>query len=349
MRKLVCIRLLCIFLFVLLSQTHFAAAQEKSPAAAKSAEAKIAVTKPESVTNSLGMQLVLIPAGEYMMGGGESGEELVKQFPQYELKADFFYDEFPQHRVRITKPFYYGKHEVTNAQFREFVNAKNYVTEAERPEESRRGPGGWGFNQEKQTFEGRDPKYNWKNPGFKIEDNQPVVDVTWNDANAFIDWLSTKEGKKYRLPTEAEFEYCARAGTKTRYSTGDDPDALAKVANTADADFHAAYPTYYPANKTVAGHDGFKLLAPIGSFPANQFGLCDMHGNVWEWTNDWYGDDYYKKSPVDDPKGPAEGSQKIRRGGAWHTAPFFVRSAFRNINTRESRYPNWGFRVVLEK
>jgi formylglycine-generating enzyme len=332
-------RLSAVFLLALFAELPFASAQSNAAAAAK----------PETITNSLGMQLVLIPAGEFMMGGAESGEELVKNFPHHDLKAEFFYDEFPQHRVRITKPFYLGKHEVTNKQFGEFVKATNYTTEAERPETSRRGPGGWGFNQEKQIFEGRDVKYNWRNPGYKIEDDQPVVDVTWNDATAFIDWLSKKENKKYRLPTEAEWEYAARGGTKGRYWVGDDPEMLAKAANIADADFFEAFPMYYPASKTLKAHDLFKLPAPVGSFPPNKFGLCDMHGNVWEWTNDWYGDDYYKHSPVDDPQGPAEGDQKIRRGGAWHTAPLFVRSSFRNINTRDSRYPNLGFRVVLEK
>ena len=114
------------------------------------------------------------------------------------------------------------------------------------------------------------------------------------------------------------------------------------------ADFFAKFPTYYPKEKTVAASDGFALPAPVGSFPANRFGLCDVHGNVWEWTRDWYGADYYSKSPVDDPQGPAQGEQKVRRGGAWHTAPLFTRLSFRNYNTVGSRYPNLGFRVVRE-
>jgi sulfatase modifying factor 1 len=328
-----------VFLFALFCTASVTLAQ---PAAT-------APSKPEEITNSLGMKLELIPAGEFMMGGGESAEQLVKEFPQYDLKPEFFKDEFPQHRVRITKPFYMAKHELTNAQFRKFVEATNYKTQAEREDTGRRGPGGWGFNAEKQIFEGRDPKYNWRNPGWKIDDDQPVVDVSWNDANAFLDWLSKKEDKKYRLPTEAEWEYAARGGTKTRYWVGDDPELLARIGNTADADFFEGYPSYYPQNKTIRAHDLFKLPAPVGSFPPNKFGLCDMHGNVWEWTNDWYGEDYYKNSPVDDPQGPADGGQKVRRGGAWHTAPLFTRSSFRNVNTRDSRYPNLGIRVVMEK
>ncbi len=312
----------------------------------QNSESGPAATK--EITSSLGMILVLIPSGEFLMGGSDTPENLAKEFPQYGLAADFFKDEQPQHRVRITKPFYFGKYEVTNGQFKQFVEATGYKTQAERHEDSRRGSGGWGFNQQEQKFEGRDPKYSWTNPGFPTPDNQPVVDVTWNDAVAFCDWRSKKESHKYRLPTEAEWEYAARGGSKTRYWNGDSPAGLAHIGNTADADFFAKFPTYYPKNKTVPASDGFFLAAPVGSFPANNFGLCDVHGNVWEWTNDWYAADYYANSPVDDPHGPADGGQKVRRGGAWHTAPLFTRLSFRNYNTVDSRYPNLGFRVVRD-
>jgi formylglycine-generating enzyme required for sulfatase activity len=302
----------------------------------------------KEITNSIGMKLELIPAGEFLMGSAEPAEQLAKTFPQYGKTADFFSDEYPQHRVRITKPFYFGRCETTNGEFRKFVEGTGYKTQAETKETGRRGSGGWGFNQKEQKFEGRDPKYNWRNPGFPVPDDRPVVDITWNDANAFCKWLSEKEVKKYRLPTEAEWEYAARAGTKTRYWCGDDPDSLAKVANIADADFFKSFPDYYPQDKTISTHDGNVLPAPVGSYPANPFGLCDVHGNVWEWTADWYGEDYYSKSPVDDPKGPADGGQKVRRGGAWHTAPLWARASFRNYNTVDSRYPNLGFRIVLE-
>lgn len=354
MRRISCI---AVALWIASACVHDGALAQSGAAGASAGGSASAAQRPRTanaaapskeITNSVGMTLELIPAGEFMMGGGDKAEDLVKVFPQYGIAADFLADEFPQHRVRITKPFYFSKFETTNGQFRQFVEATGYKTQAERDDASKRGPGGWGFNQETQQFEGRDPKYNWRNPGFPTPDDQPVVDVTWNDAVAFCDWLSKKEGKQYHLPSEAQWEYAARGGTKTRYWSGNDPDSLAKIANTADAEFYGKFPNYYPRDKTIAAHDGFALPAPVGSYPPNPFGLCDVHGNVWEWTNDWYGKDYYASSPIDDPTGPATGGEKVRRGGAWHTAPLWSRVSFRNFNTVDSRYPNLGFRVVVD-
>ncbi len=305
---------------------------------------------PKSTINSLGQQLVLIPAGEFLMGGGEKAEEVAAAFPQFGMKAEFFVDEYPQHRVRITKPFWLGKHEVTVAQFKKFVEATNFKTSAEREDNSRRGPGGWGFSIATKKFEGRKLEYNWRTPGFPIQDDYPVVNVSWDDAVAFCQWLSKQEGKTYRLPTEAEWEYACRAGTTTRYWCGTEPTSLAKAANTADADFYRAFPWYYEKAFTLAVGDGHALPAPVGRYPANPFGLCDMHGNAWEWTSDWYEEDYYKNSPLENPTGPTEPSElKVRRGGAWHTAAIWTRASFRNYNFTDSRYPNLGFRVVREQ
>ena len=159
-------------------------------------------TPPGEITNTIGMKLKLISAGEFMMGGVEAAEELVKMFPEYHRKPEEFKDEYPRHRVRITKPFFLGAHEVTVGQFRKFTEASGYKTEAERD-----GAGGWGYNPEIGTCEGRRPQFNWHNPGFPQTDDHPVLNVTWNDAVAFCQWLSRQEGKTYRLPTEAEWEY----------------------------------------------------------------------------------------------------------------------------------------------
>ena len=301
----------------------------------------------KEVANSIGQKLVLIPSGEFLMGGPDAPEDVIKMFPAYKLKPADFADEYPQHKVKITKPFYMCRHETTVGQFKKFVAETDYKTEGERPDASKKGPGAWGFNPVTQAFEGRDPKYNWKNAGFEISDDMPVVNVSWNDAQEFLKWLSAKEKKTYRLPSEAEWEYACRGGTKTQYWSGQAPESLAKVANVCDADFYEKFPKYYEKERCLSLRDGRIYPAPVGSYPPNPFGLYDMHGNAWEWTNDWYGEDYYAKSPVEDPQGPPDGGAKVRRGGAWHTLAMWSRASFRNINTVVSRYPNLGFRVVM--
>jgi formylglycine-generating enzyme required for sulfatase activity len=284
------------------------------------------------------------------MGSDEAPESLARAFPQYDTerfhKLD---DEAPVHRVRNTRDFHLGQHEVTVGQFRRFVEASGYI-----PESIADGTGGYGFNpayDPAQTvrgdaFEGRDPKYSWRNPGFAQGDGHPVVNVTWNDAVALSRWLSQKEGVTYRLPTEAEWEYACRAGTRTRYATGDDPAGLAHSANVFDADAAVNWPKWQSV--ALSAHDGYAFTAPVGSFAPNGFGLHDMHGNVWEWVSDWHADDTYANSPLDNPQGPATGEVKVRRGGSWHTWPFYARCAFRNWNTPQTRYTLVGFRLVRE-
>jgi len=309
-----------------------------------------ASTLPKQIENSVGMKFVLVPAGEFMMGSDESPDSLAKSYPQYErarfLELD---DEAPVHRVRITRAFYLGQHHVTVGQFRRFLQASGYKAESETD-----GTGGYGYNPDYDpansargdAFEGRNPKYSWRNPGFQQGDDHPVVNVTWNDAVAMSKWLSETEGKTYRLPTEAEWEYSARAGTRTRYNTGDDPQSLLKAANVFDADAKKNWEKW--AIYALAGHDGFAFTSPVGSFAPNAFGLYDMHGNAWAWTADWYGEHYYANSPLDDPKGPATGSVRVRRGGSWHTWSFYARSSYRNWNSPDTRYTLVGMRLLRE-
>ncbi len=296
------------------------------------------------------MRFVRIPAGEFLMGSDETPDSLARAFPQYDTerfrKLD---DEAPLHRVRITRDFYLGRHEVTVGQFRRFLEASGYV-----PESIADGTGGYGYNPDydpAQTmrgdaFEGRDPKYSWRNLGFAQGDDHPVVNVTWNDAVALAQWLSQHEGVTYRLPTEAEWEYACRAGTQTRYATGDAPDALISSANVFDADAAVNWQRWQ--SFALTAQDGYAFTAPVGSFAPNAFGLHDMHGNVWEWVSDWHADDYYAHSPTADPQGPSTGAVKVRRGGSWHTWPFYARCAFRNWNTPQTRYTLVGMRLVRE-
>ena len=298
---------------------------------------------PKAETNSIGMKLVTIPAGEFMMGMGETREELARAFPRYEGRRIETLTDMPAHKVRITRPFQMGAHEVTIAQFKRFVEDTGYQTEPERD-----GTGGYGIDLKTKTWSnGRRKEYSWRNTGFPQTDDHPVVNITFADANAFCKWLSEKEHKTYRLPTEAEWEYACRAGTTTRYNFGDDPELLAKNANTYDASSAEVFPEW--AEWSIKAKDGFPFTAPVGSFRPNAFGLYDMHGNVWEWCSDRYGEDYYAKSPVDDPKGPEIGGRRSRRGGGWHVWPMYCQSFFRNYNTPQSRYLNLGLRVVVEQ
>jgi formylglycine-generating enzyme required for sulfatase activity len=305
---------------------------------------------PAVLDNSLGMRFVLVPAGEFAMGSDESPDALARDFPQYELRRfDELFDEAPVHRVQITRPFYLGQHEVTVGQFRAFLQASGYT-----PESIADGTGGYGYNRDYDpaksrrgdAFEGRDPKYSWRDPGFAQTDRSPVVNVTWNDAVALARWLGQREQRTYRLPTEAEWEYACRAGSRTRYFNGHDPQALLQVANIFDADSRRDWPQWQ--GFALQGSDGFAFTAPVGSFAPNAFGLHDMLGNVWEWTADWHDETYYTRSPLQDPPGPADGDVRVRRGGSWHTWPLYARCSYRNWNSAQTRYTLVGMRLLLE-
>jgi formylglycine-generating enzyme required for sulfatase activity len=285
-------------------------------------------TPPSEFTNSLGMKLKLIPAGKFLMGSpanepGRSNDET-------------------QHDVEITQPFYLGIHTVTVGQFRAFVQAKGYQTEAERD-----GTGGYGYDPAIKHVTGRNKKYTWKNPGWKQGDDEPVVNVTWDDAMAFCDWLTAVEGKKHRLPTEAEWEYSCRAGTKTQFSSGKTIESLKDVANIADSSFKEKWPT---ATWAVSWNDGYAFTAPVGSFKPNDFGLYDMHGNVWQWCSDWYQASYYQDTPKQDPQGPAAGPIHVSRGGSHSDGPGYCRAACRhsfwNNGRPDDRGSSLGFRVL---
>lgn len=300
--------------------------------------------------NTLSMAFVKIPAGEFLMGSDEGAETMSRDYPQLPRERfELLKDEGPVHKVRITKAFWMGKHEVTVGQFRRFLEASGYVPESEAD-----GTGGYGWRPDYDpaktrrgdAFEGRDKRYSWRNPGFQQGDDHPVVNITWHDAQALAAWLTKTEGRRYRLPTEAEWEYAARAGTRSRYHSGDDPASLLKAANLFDADSARYWPHWQ--HMALQGSDGHAFTAPVGSFAPNAWGLHDMHGNAWEWVSDWHDDDYYKHSPMDDPQGPPDGGVKVRRGGSWHTWAFYARASYRNWNAPDTRYTLVGMRLVRE-
>jgi formylglycine-generating enzyme required for sulfatase activity len=229
-----------------------------------------------TITNSIGMKLVLIPAGEFLMGSPATEEGR--------------YSDEQQHRVRITKPYYLGATEVTQTQY-EAVMRENLS--------------------------------DFKGP------QRPVETVSWDDAASFCDRLSALQaekvaGRTYRLPTEAEWEYASRAGSTARYAYGDDAAALGDHA-------------WFVDNSSETTH-------PVGEKQPNAWGLYDMHGNVWEWCADWYGE--YTNSLVDDPTGPATGSERVHRGGCWLDPATDCRTAYRGKVRPFIRVSDLGFRVA---
>lgn len=232
-------------------------------------------------TNSIGMEFALIPAGSFMMG---TNFEVVKYTP------DLVGDGAPMHKVGISKPFYLGKYEVTQAQWEAVMGANP------------------------SKFKGND---------------HPVEHVSWQDAQEFIQRLNALEGHgRYRLPTEAEWEYAARAGTGGAYFFGDDAGELYKYA-WYDADYFGG------------------STKPVGRLQPNPWGLYDIYGNVLEWVQDWYRSDYYYGSPETDPAGPETGGVKTIRGGCWFNVIECCRSAYRYGQVPEYRGNNIGLRLAL--
>lgn len=220
-------------------------------------------------------------------------------------------NESPQHNVTLTRDFFISRHLITNEQYRLF-------------DPNHQSPVMAGHSLNGAT--------------------QPVVNVSWYEAKAFCDWLSEKTDYRFSLPSEAEWEYVCRAGTQTRRPWGDDlsNDLACAYANVADiqaADFD--FPMGFDCD------DGFAATSPVGSYPPNAFGVYDMLGNVWEWTEDWFSS-YRIESQVD-PVGPERGYSKIIRGGSWQDGPIYVRSAVRTVFSPDNGYSALGFRVVIRE
>ncbi|MCA9071361.1 MAG: SUMF1/EgtB/PvdO family nonheme iron enzyme, partial [Planctomycetaceae bacterium] len=238
-------------------------------------------------TNSIGMKMRLIPPGKFLMGTSkEVLEEMISKAKEKRQTIPYvhrFPREIPQHKVRITKPFLLSTCEVTRGQFRQFVEATSYKTDAEKD-----GKGGKGF------IDGRSStRFLWNTDlEFPQTDDHPVVNVSWNDAVAFAEWLSNQEGHSYRLPTEAEWEFACRAGTSGRWS----------VPTEMEPSLEDYAWVKRGGSRREAG------TRPVGQKKANPFGLHDMHGNVWEYCQDWLG--AYSASPASDPTGSIAGSSR---------------------------------------
>ena len=267
------------------------------------------------------MELVLVPAGEFMMGDDSGGAE-----------------ERPAHKVKISKPFYMGKYKVTVAQFRAFADATKYVSEAEKSN------GGSSVKDGKwQTLNG----ISWRTPGFKQEDNHPACVITWHDAQEFCRWVGKLTGRKVCLPTEAQWEYAARGPKSPKYPWGDKWDGT--KANHADVTWRKS-PAAVQDWGSSDDNDGFAWTAPVGSYKnsASWCGAYDMAGNAWERLEDFFNDTYYQESPAVDPKGPATGEARVLRGGSWNHGAGGCRAAGRHRHDPGSRDAGVGFRVALD-
>jgi len=254
-----------------------------------------AQVKTEEITwEKDGSAMILVPAGEFLMGSpeGEGGKE-----------------EHPQHKVYLDA-YYIDKYEVTNQQFAKFLNERGKDTDE---------------NGQKMVFE-----HEWGikkvGQGFspaKSYESYPVINVTWYGANQYAKWA----GK--RLPTEAEWEKAARAGSNTKYCYGNEENKLSEYA-------------WYSANSGSKTHS-------VGAKEPNIWGVYDMHGNVWEWCNDWYDESYYKNAFYKNPQGPDKGSPRVIRGGSWSNDAVGCRAANRLGNNPDNRWNNIGFRCAASR
>jgi len=277
------------------------------------------------------LELVKIDAGGFQMGSELSAAEVARQFNS---KAEYFEVEHPRHKVTIEKAFYLGKFEVTRGQFRQFINDSGYRTDAEK---DGKGGYGWTGSEYKQST-----TYSWRDAGFKQDDDHPVVNVSWNDAVAFCDWLSKKSGGKVRLPTEAQWEYAARGGKPGVFPWGNDPDDGAGWGNALDQTAKAQFDSL----NTFSWRDGYVFTAPTGRFKANAFGVHDMFGNVLEWTSSKV--ESYPYRSTDGREEPGGTASRVLRGGCWYGGPEICRSAGRFRITPDYRSNYHGFRVVLD-
>lgn len=275
-------------------------------------------------------ELVKIPAGSVLIGSSENeigrrkGERLSTT-------------------ATIENPFLMSKHEVTLGQFREFMQATHY----KQIDAVWQGEVLQGCNFYDGKGYGYIAQHSWENPGYPQREDAPVVCVSWSDADAYCNWLSEKTGRNYRVPSAVEFEYAAKAGSDTPWFWGTEPSEACQYANVGDRTFAHRY----PVRPTFPCDDGYVYTAPVGRFEANAYGLHDMIGNAWEWTNDCYHADL-TNAPTDGSSWLAEdGGECIYRtpkGGSWISGIEWGRSAVRSRDGADYRSFMLGFRVVAE-
>jgi len=254
-----------------------------------------------------GMKFIKIAGGCFQMGQSREEQRLLKR----EIKSDdfdkYYADELPQHKVCLDE-FWMGIHEVTQSEWQKVMDFNPAV--------------------------------------FQDSPDYPVDMVSWDDAQLFVDKLNEANNtSQFRLPSEAEWEYAARAGTTTARHWGDGEKDACAYANVMDQKGKERYGKQIGSSFDC--HDGYVQTSPVGKYQPNAFGLHDMLGNVNEWVQDWYDEKYYAKSPRDNPLGPETGTQKVDRGGSWWYVPYRVRSAYRVSYDPDYRNNAVGFRLAV--
>ncbi len=263
--------------------------------------------------------MVVVPAGEFTMGSPDGEPDR---------------PETPIRHVKIAYRFAVGETAVTQAQFARFIAATQYQTTKGC---GIIGAGGYHV----------DGDADWRSPGYgrPPRDDEPVVCVSWLDAKAYVGWLSRQTRHRYRLLSESEWEYVARAGTTSRYVWGEDPDGACKSANLYDQSAVKLAMPYAPANCS----DGFEGVAPVASFPPNAFGVYDMIGNVWQWVEDCYLYEY-PAWPVDGAPVEVLSACPLRsiRGGSWGTRVDRLRPTWRGRDPENRMNILFGFRIARD-
>jgi formylglycine-generating enzyme required for sulfatase activity len=270
--------------------------------------------------------MVHVPAGRYTMGVLADEEDR-------EQLADAFRGRSEPRRTVAVAAFAIGVHEVTRKQFRRFVEATGYRAEG-------------CFVWRGRDFVERSDR-SWQAPGFPQDDDHPAVCVSWNDAQAYVRWLSEAAGRRYRLPSEAEWEYAARAGSRAIRFWGDDPARACGFANGADESTRAHAPDAVDATVHPC-RDGHAHTAPAGRFRPNAFGVYDMLGNAAEWTQDCWRPDYRDASPDAAAAATGDCALRVVRGGAWDEGPAGLRVAYRVGSPTTVRVYGRGFRVARD-
>ena len=262
--------------------------------------------------------MVVVPGGQFSMGAPEG-------------EAGRFPEEGPTHTVTVAS-FAVSRTPITRAQYAAFVEATGRADAA-------------GCNSMNDEGEWRPaPNLSWRAPGFEQNDNHPAVCVSWEDAQAYVAWLRQRTGLHYRLLSEAEFEYAARAGAATTFPWGAEPGDVCVHANGFDLAARRAHPDW----PSLDCDDRYAFTAPVGAFRANAFGLFDMTGNVFQWTEDCFGESY-ANAPTDGSAQTSEGCvARVIRGGSWLNGTRGLRAAMRDRDRPQDRYTNIGIRIARD-